>query len=144
MRSFQGGSSYPRSQVAQDNYLAIEHLAVSEDREAPFLAVDMIDLDKLASDIVGAIWDDYEDEKIVTRSRWEEIVKKAAKRHLDKVVTPPGGFGVGAFMAPEGSDHRPGAITWIDGAASDRLSDLMKVNVRKWFRIDHPLLPDED
>lgn len=76
-----------------------------------------IDLDKLASDIVGAIWDDYEDEKIVTRSRWEEIVKKAAEPHIEKMLSPPGGYGVGAFMVPVGREFNWG---------------------------NHPLLPDED
>jgi hypothetical protein len=128
--------------VAQDHDLAIEYLALPEDGEAALMEVDvMIDLDKLASDIVGAIWDDYENEKIVTRSRWEEIVKKAAKPHVDKVVTPPGGFGVGAF-------------TVVDHVYDRTLGDVIQRSVDppvfraddvgKWFRIDHPLLPDED
>lgn len=100
-----------------------------------------IDLDKLASDIVGAIWDDYEDEKIVTRSRWEEIVKKAAKPHLDKMASPPGGFGVGAFTVV---DH---AYDRSLGEAIRRSVDppaFRTDDVGKCFWINHPLLPDED
>lgn len=92
-----------------------------------------IDLDKLASDIVGAIWDDYEDEKIVTRSRWEEIVKKAAKPHLDKLVTPPGGFGVGTFtlVMQELAERAANPPFMIDEGGTIRV-------------VDWPLLPDEE
>lgn len=96
-----------------------------------------IDLDKLASDIVGAIWDDYEDEKIVSRERWESIVKKAAKPHLDKMASPPGGFGVGALLVAGSSFEtpewlRPGAIVGV------------KENGDLYDCRNHPLLPDED
>jgi hypothetical protein len=118
--------------MASHHHLAVEHLALPEDGEAAPLEVDLtIDLDKLASDIVGAIWDDYENEKIVTRSRWEEIVKKAVKPHLLPQV--PGGYGVGAFTVTmlEAAERAANPPFMIDEGGTIRV-------------VEWPLLPDED
>ena len=84
-----------------------------------------IDLDKMAKDVVGAIFDDYEDERIMSRARWEEIVKKAVKPHVDKLAPGYGRYGLSPFASFVREFERSSA-------------ELRAICV------DHPLLPDED
>ncbi len=83
-----------------------------------------IDIKKMAKDAVGAIFDDYEDERIMSRERWESVVEKALKPHVDKVTPGYGGYGVGAYFKPLGDDIHVYRLSEIRG--------------------DHPLLPDAD
>jgi hypothetical protein len=56
-----------------------------------------IDPKKVAKEAVGAIFDDYEDERIMSRDRWEAVVEKVVKSHVDRLKPGYGGYGVGAF-----------------------------------------------
>ena len=111
-------------------------------------------LDKLAGDIVGAIFDDYEDEKIVSRSRWEEIVKKIIQSHVDKLTPSYGGFGVGAFTLvdtlydvrlPAGTLKPLGDGVHVYREFQPITETVVRIALneksRKWSDVDPPLLP---
>lgn len=80
-----------------------------------------IDPKKVAKEAVGAIFDDYEDERIMSRDRWEAVVEKVVKSHVDRLKPGYGGYGVGAYAALG------------DGLHVYRMSQL-----------EPPLLPDVD
>ena len=133
-----------------------------------------IDPKKVAKEAVGAIFDDYEDERIMSRDRWEAVVEKVVKSHVDRLKPGYGGYRVGAFVEvnlpadefeyflPEaiGKTLRPKDARWftlVDTTYDVRLpagtlkplGDGVHVfresDVGKTFRaFDPPLLPDED